>query len=39
MLQKKGLHWNVYYDMMALTKAEKAKIRNAQPKFSSAYGQ
>lgn len=36
MLQKKGLHWNVYYEMMALTNSQKNKVRSGR--FVEIYG-
>ena len=36
MLQKKGLHCNVYYEMMALNNSQKNKVKSGR--FVEIYG-
>ncbi len=36
MLKGRNLHWNVYYDMLALSANEKKKLRGV--KFTSTFG-
>lgn len=38
MLRNKGLHWNVYYEMLALSKTEKERLRGANSSFADTYG-
>lgn len=38
MLKNKGLHWNVYYEMLALSRAEKDRIKDSNSAFVSTYG-
>lgn len=38
MLQSKGLHWNVYYEMLALSKGQKQRVRNSNSNFVTTFG-
>jgi hypothetical protein len=37
MLKGRNLHWNVYYDMLALSVSEKKKLKGIC-KFTSTFG-
>lgn len=37
MMKGRNLHWNVYYDMLALSSQEKSKLATVC-KFSQTYG-
>jgi hypothetical protein len=37
MLRGRNLHWNVYYDMLALSTAEKQKLKGTC-KFTTTFG-
>lgn len=38
MMRNKGLHWNVYYEMLALSKLEKERIKGSNSTFITTYG-
>jgi hypothetical protein len=37
MMKGRNLHWNVYYDMLALSASERQKLKGLC-KFSSTFG-
>jgi hypothetical protein len=38
MLKYKGLHWNVYYEMLALSKNQKERLKGCKSSFVEIYG-
>ena len=38
LLKNKGLHWNVYYEILALTDVEKNNFKSGNSKFCQDYG-
>lgn len=37
MMKNRGLHWNVYYEMLALSELEKKNIKSSNSKFYNDF--